>query len=260
MSKRLVLIKLGGSLITDKHQPFTAQPERITFLAQQLAGACEQAPKADFIVGTGAGSFGHFTAHEYGLREGAHDQKQYYGMSVTHNAVARLGTMVAQALTDAQLPALTMSPAAWLTCANGTLDSVAIQPLKNLLEQGCIPMLHGDTITDSQRGTTILSTEKVLQACLSELRASYDECIVIYLLDIDGVLDQEGAVMPELAADQEVTVRKSLDHDVTGGIIGKVASARLAAQTADAVYIASGANAGVLSELLTGGITGTRVR
>jgi len=259
MSRQLVLIKFGGSLITDKRQPFTVRPEKLEFLAAELAAARQANPEADFIIGNGAGSFGHFTAHEYGLREGARTAEQYYGMSVTHNGVVRLNTLVAEALTKQHIPAFAVSPAALFTCADKQLDGQHIAPLVNLLRAGCIPVLHGDTITDTVRGTTILSTEKVLQACLEALAASYDQVFVIYLLDIDGVLSGEGVVIPKLSPAAEVQVRHDLQHDVTGGILGKVVSARQATALAKKVYIASGSKTGVIAAALAGQNVGTQV-
>jgi isopentenyl phosphate kinase len=112
---------------------------------------------------------------------------------------------------------------------------------------------------DDVRGGTIFSTEKILQACTDRLRTQYEKVIVLYLLNVDGVLDAEGQLISELKAHDEIAVYHEHDHDVTGGIIGKVASARLAAKTADGVYIANGTVPQIVSRILGGEPLGTRV-
>jgi isopentenyl phosphate kinase len=259
MKNHLVLIKLGGSLITDKKTPLTARPEPMQLFAAELAKARTANPDVDFIIGNGAGSFGHFTAHEYGLRQGAATPKQFYGMALTHNNVVRLNLLVADALTAEDIPAFPLSPASMLTCSNGQLSSTHLTPLTRLLANNCVPLVYGDTISDDQLGTHILSTEKILDACLDALRGDYNTVTVLYLLDVAGVLDADGAAIPQLQASDDIFMRANLAHDVTGGIVGKVQSARKAAQTADAVYLADGHKTGALQQAIAGSNPGTRI-
>jgi isopentenyl phosphate kinase len=254
-----VLVKLGGSLITDKTKPFVARADHIERMTRQLGEARSKYPDIDFVVGTGAGSFGHFTANEYDLRNGAHSDWQYYGMGVTHNAVARLSLLVAQALESQKLPAFVTSPASFILCRAGELVEAHIEPIKNLLLLGSIPLVHGDTITDNERGATILSTEKVLQACLERLRSSYRKITVVYFFDSKGLLDEKLHVIPHLTTAMPVMVHTELSHDVSGGIVSKVASARKAAQLADRVYLADGRADRVLQQVITGAVVGTQV-
>jgi isopentenyl phosphate kinase len=215
--------------------------------------------ETDFLLGTGAGSFGHFTAHQYGLRDGAQTAKQAYGMSLTHNAVARLSNLMASELIGRHVPVFTLSPAAFITCYEGQIASTYLDPVRNLLAQAIVPVVHGDTISDAQRGTTILSTERVLDICAQQLRAEYGQMTVIYMLDVDGLLDKNGRVIPQLAPDDDITAYTNLAHDVTGGIVGKVESARRAAQQADAVYLIGGKTSGALRQAIAGKTVGTRI-
>lgn len=237
MNKSLAAIKFGGGLITDKTTPFTARPDQITHMAAELARVRMELPDTDILLGNGAGSFAHPPAKQYGLREGAHTSEQFFGMSVTHNGVQRLNTMVVSALLDQQLPAFSLAPSSMLACADGEVVACNSGPLKQLLDHGCIPVVYGDTITDRVRGTTIYSTERVLEQCLQSLKDIYDDITVVYVMNAPGVMGETGAVLPHIGPNFEVQITHHAGHDVTGGIVGKVEAARRAAKMATHVYI-----------------------
>lgn len=259
MKSSLVLMKLGGSLITEKQRPNTFRPEYIGRIAKELAALRVDSDASDYIIGTGAGSFGHFPAHKFGLREGARGSRQVLGMGITHNAVQRLSLMAAESLTAAQLPAFVVSPSGLFVSNGKEVADMHLEPLRLLLEWGAIPIVHGDTVVDSVRGTTIFSTEKVLQVCLDYLRPFYPKVTVIYVMDADGLLDTNSVLIEELGLDDDIHVHDSLEHDVSGGIVSKVASARQAAKQADFVYLVSGRRPGAIAGVLAGKYVGTRV-
>jgi isopentenyl phosphate kinase len=259
MKNHLVLIKLGGSVITNKSKLTTAKAAPMKQFAKEFAKVREEYPDTDFIVGNGAGSFAHVRAHEYGLRQGATTPKQLYGMSLVHSDVMRLNVLFADALTAQNIPAFSLSPATMITCSNGHVGTTYFTPLKMLLERRFVPLVYGDTFCDDVLGSHILSTERILHACLGALRPEYQKITVLYLLDVAGVLDAKGAVIPALHATDDIFLRANLEHDVTGGIVGKVQSARKAAQIADAVYLADGNAPGMLQQAIAGSNPGTHI-
>ena len=68
--KELVFLKLGGSLITDKTQPYTARLDIIEDVALQISTALQNHPNLRLVIGHGSGSFGHVAASEYQTRDG----------------------------------------------------------------------------------------------------------------------------------------------------------------------------------------------
>ena len=64
-SHHFFFLKLGGSLITDKSQPYTARLEVIDRLAQEILQARQENPGLLLLLGHGSGSFGHTPAHQY---------------------------------------------------------------------------------------------------------------------------------------------------------------------------------------------------
>src|SRR3989344_5130080 len=78
--KKIILLKLGGSLITDKTKPYTARMKIVRNLAVQIKAALRKDSKLQFIIGNGSGSFAHYPAVKYKIRDGIikEDQKIFY--------------------------------------------------------------------------------------------------------------------------------------------------------------------------------------
>ncbi|MEE9188865.1 MAG: hypothetical protein V3U36_05795, partial [Anaerolineales bacterium] len=77
----LTLLKLGGSLITDKSRPRTLRLETLVRLADEIASALQQRPSLRLIIGHGAGSYGHVSAKQHGTRQGVHTPNQWRGFA-----------------------------------------------------------------------------------------------------------------------------------------------------------------------------------
>src|SRR5262245_34803742 len=91
-----ILLKLGGSLITDKRRPGVARPEVITRLAEEVARAARG--PARLVVGHGSGSFGHVAAARYHLAKGLRETGQLPGVSRTQARAGQLNRRVLAAL------------------------------------------------------------------------------------------------------------------------------------------------------------------
>jgi isopentenyl phosphate kinase len=84
--RELVLLKLGGSLITDKTRPYTPRLDKLADLATEIAQALRTHPHLLLILGHGSGSFGHTAAKKYGTKDGlpaphppgGHNPPNYY--------------------------------------------------------------------------------------------------------------------------------------------------------------------------------------
>ena len=93
MSVKPTILKLGGSVITDKKKPLTPNLQAIERLANEIA----QAKVSSLIVVHGGGSFGHYLAKQYNLTEGYGDTSQVFGFSETHRAMTKLNSLVMEA-------------------------------------------------------------------------------------------------------------------------------------------------------------------
>lgn len=155
----LTLLKLGGSLITDKHTPQTAKPEVLSRLADEIARSWRNNPNQQLILGHGSGSFGHISARKYGTRSGVRDREGWYGFAEVWKDARALNNIVTDHLVAAGLPVIAMPPSAAVIASNGIVSSWNLEPIQTALSTGLIPLINGDTIFDRELGGTILSTE-----------------------------------------------------------------------------------------------------
>jgi len=114
-----VLVKLGGSAITEKDIFETVKQNTLNITTNQIQQAIheneQQGNDSEFILIHGAGSFGHFQAHEYGVSRGGlvgDDGNTHWrkGLALTRNSVTTLHQMVLSALVrQCGLPAVGVS-------------------------------------------------------------------------------------------------------------------------------------------------------
>ncbi len=258
--KHLVCIKIGGSVITDKSREATTRAENIQKFACNLSTVIKDFPDVNILLGNGAGSFGHQAAHKYGLKNGASTDEQFYGVAVTHNSVRKLNLLVGDALTSHDVPTYCISPGDIFTAKNGGVATANTAVIEQLLEHRSVPLIHGDTILDADRGVSIFSTEKSLFWLGEHFRDKYAKVTVVMIVDTGGVLDENGYIIKELRSSDTVTAANAVTgvKDVTGGMLHKVTSCRKATEWADAVYII-GNTAEELSAACTDKRAGTRI-
>ena len=156
---KLVLLKLGGSLITDKTQPYTPHLETLEDLAAQIADALRTDPELKLVVGHGSGSFGHAAASQYQTRRGVQGPEGWRGFAEVWYQASALNRLVMESLRRAALPCVTLAPVASVTARDGLLASWDLAVLRSALAAGLLPVVHGDVVFDEVRGGTILSTE-----------------------------------------------------------------------------------------------------
>lgn len=231
----VVLVKLGGSLITDKQSSAAgdegvARTEVIRRLAREIAEAAAGMPRVRLLLGHGSGSFGHAEAARHRVHEGlargasaAEGAGGLRGVSRVQHRAAALHRRVVDALLVTGLAPFSLAPSSALVTAGGRPESFAAEPLVLALRSGLLPVVYGDVVMDRDRGCAICSTETVLQAAAGELvRRGLTVREALWAGTTDGVLDQEGRPIPEVreegAAGALAAAGPAAGTDVTGGM------------------------------------------
>ena len=240
------VLKLGGSVITEKDTPETVDDS-----ALQRAAAALADPPDRLVVVHGGGSFGHHHAAAHGVTTtvGTRDDA---GIRAIHGAMKRLNAAVIDALASVGVPAVPVHPfSAARRQADGTLwfpeDAVG-----TMLGEGFVPVLHGDVVVHEENGATILSGDELVVALGEQLSADR----VGVCSAVSGVYDSEGDVIDRIDsfADVENAVGESEETDVTGGMAGKV-RALLSLDAPASVFGLEG-----LDSFIEGDDPGTRIR
>lgn len=257
-----VLVKLGGSLITDKRRPETARPAEIARLADEIAAAWPTIA-GHLVLGHGSGSFGHVVAERHGLTGGATSPDQLPGVAATQRGAARLHHRLLAALDRAGLAPFSVAPSSSAVADGGRIASFAVEPVARALKLGLLPVLYGDVVLDRSRGASICSTETVFEALAEHLPPhGYSVERILWLGETRGVYDGSGATIPEItpATPRPSTAGAAAGHDVTGGMAHRVERALALAARGIPSQIADGRQPGLLSQALAGqAVDGTRI-
>jgi len=240
-----VVLKLGGSVVTEKDVAETVDDDALGAAADAVADSGE-----DLVVVHGGGSFGHHHAAAYGVSTtaGTHDPA---GVAAIHGAMRRLNDAVVTALTDRGVPAVPVHPfSAASRDADGTLDLPTGQ-VRTLLAEGFVPVLHGDLVAHRGAGATVLSGDELVV----ELAPAVGADRVGVCSTVPGVLDDDGDVIDRITDFDEVAsaLGASEATDVSGGMAGKI-RALLSLSSPAQVF-----GPGELDAFLDGGDPGTTV-
>jgi isopentenyl phosphate kinase len=218
------VLKIGGSVITDKNGELAARTEAINRLAEEIA----KANVKNLIIVHGGGSFGHPTAQKYGIKDGLKDGAQKLGFAETHHVMTVLNGLVMDALIWHNVPAVALAPSCCVVTENGRIRNFGDTILKKLMQMGFTPVLYGDATLDEKLGFTILSGDQIV----SHLARMFGACKIVVGVDTDGLYDADPKAIKNAKLYAHLTLLelkdiqgklgKSTAADVTGGMLGKV--------------------------------------
>lgn len=260
----ILLVKLGGSLITEKAREETARDSDIARLAAEIAEASAALPD-QIVLGHGSGSFGHAAAHRSGIARGFHSPDQLAGIAETQASAAALHRRVIRALLDAGLSPFSLAPSSWVTTERGAPVAAHGEPLLRALDLGLLPVVYGDVILDRSQGVAILSTEGVFElAARLLLTAGRSVRRALWCGETDGLYDSAGSTVPYLAATVEASevggVGGPAGTDVTGGMRLRLETALRLARRGVPSLLLNGRTPGALLDALRGApVTGTEI-
>lgn len=221
--KERILLKLGGSVITDKSGDCTIRDAILKEIAGQLAGQRDR----EIILVHGAGSCGHPEAKRHHLDKGL-DPTYKTGIFATHAAVKRLNDAVVDALRAEGTEAVGMHPLDAGVAENGRLLAFETRPVELLVHYGIIPVLHGDVVMDTMRGASIISGDQLISYIPRVMKIDR----IGLATNVAGVLDGQGSVVPRINGKtvMSLAIGESEDTDVTGGMKGKIRELQMLAR------------------------------
>jgi isopentenyl phosphate kinase len=274
----LVFLKLGGSLITDKTQPYTVRLDKLTALAKEIHSALSDAPSLHLVLGHGSGSFGHYAVKEHlvplhlppshhGVMGGESRREKggfWRGFAEVWYRASQLNRYVIEALHEASIPAMAIQPSASIVSKNGAIENWDLSALESALDAGIVPVIYGDMAFDKVKGGAVLSTE-VLMFYLAHhikpkriLLAGLEAAV---WADFPARRQKVEKVTPSVYQELANKVGGSHGVDVTGGMKSKVEEMlSLVKQIPNLnVQIFSGEEAGNVKRALAGEILGTLI-
>ncbi len=258
-------MKLGGSLLTDKRKKESLHRGILKRIAAEIHSAHTKSG-CKLVVGHGGGSYPHFPAKRFKVKDGFSDKESLKGFALTQDAASRLNRIVVKELLGAGENAVSMQPSACFVCENDRIAFSFLRPAAEMLKHGILPVPFGDAVIDMEKGATILSTESILKEIALKLNAQR----IIVAGNVEGVFtadptkDKKAEMIREITKENYPIVRNFLagSHgvDVTGGMLHKVGEMLKLTDFGISSQIISGEKKGNLEKAILGERTGTLIR
>jgi isopentenyl phosphate kinase len=254
--EKLILIKLGGSLITDKTKALTPRMDVIERLGKEILLA-QKLSKIKIFLSHGQGSYAHIPASKYQIQKGLINKNSIKGFAITADMATWPNRILVKEFVGLGIPAVSFSPLGFVFSNNQKLDEIFTKQIEKALDLGIMPVIYGDVIMDSKMGFCIYSGEKTLDLLALKLSKKYKIEKIIMAGDTNGVYDENGRTITKITPKNFAAIKSALggskSTDVTGGMLHKVEeSLELVKKLDTKVYILSGLVSGNLKKAILG--------
>ncbi|RQG91200.1 acetylglutamate kinase [Natrarchaeobius halalkaliphilus] len=220
----MIVLKLGGSAITDKDRAETLDGEALESASDAIATALEASAEPgnpNLVIVHGGGSFGHANASDHGVTttEGSHDIDAVHDI---HGAMKTLNGFVLSRLIERDVPAVPVHPFSTASRDQSGRLELPTGQVETMVSEGFVPVLHGDLVSHAERGVTVVSGDELV----AELARALEADRVGLCSTVPGVLDDDDVVIERITTLEGVAdvLGESESTDVTGGMAAKVAA------------------------------------
>jgi len=241
----MILIKLGGSIITNKQKPLTPNLSAINKIVSQLKKI-----KEPIIVVHGGGSFGHYWSAKYDM----HTKPAKYnkkGVSVVKNSMIALNKIILDSFLKNGLNPYCLPPTDFML--GNKADQKKVREIAKIAKAGLVPISYGDVMWYGKNKFYILSGDKIMGILSKILKPR----LVIFVLNVDGVYsDMKTKKLLREIKGKNPEISK-VEMDVTGGMSRKIKEAISISKSGTKVLLVNGNNPDRIVNAVKGKFEGT---
>lgn len=216
-----ILVKLGGSAITEKSERFSVREDVLEGIAGVLAKLDERV-----LLVHGGGSFGHPVASKY---FGKNVEKfSFEGFFEVNKSMRRLNSKVLEILKREGLSVFPFQTSSIFYMKNSKLVLSNQEIVENFLDRGVIPVFSGDVGLTDDGGMVIISGDQIIK----HLSNIFDIRFIVMGTDVDGLFTKnpskfsEADLIPEINPESWENISSYVDftseEDMTGGMMEKI--------------------------------------
>ncbi|MCV0412074.1 isopentenyl phosphate kinase [Nitrosarchaeum sp.] len=224
----MILIKLGGSIITNKEKPLSPRKKVVENIAKNLKKIDEP-----IIIVHGGGSFGHYWSVKYDMHTKP-NRYDMHGVSVVKNSMIDLNKIILNAFVKNKLNPYSLPPTDFMS---GNIPMIKkVKEITEIAISGLIPITYGDVLWYGNKKTYILSGDKIMTHLAKILKPR----LVIFALNEDGLYSdlKTKKLIYELKGENPKISENKMD--VTGGMTRKVDEASNIAKSGMNVFFVNG--------------------
>jgi isopentenyl phosphate kinase len=238
----LVIIKLGGSVITFKEKPLSPNYQAIEKMANIIK---ELKKRYKIIIVHGGGSFGHYWSVKYDM----HTQPFTYqdeGVIRVRESMIKLNHIVVEKFISNELKPFCIHASSFvfnnLPCKERVLDMMDMIQNNNI-----IPITYGDVVHTSKGNFSILSGDTLMNILSVNLNPRFS----IFTTNVDGIYAtlENGNLLSNIILNKNKELLNATDNriefsdmsfDVTGGMKRKISESINIVQSGIPVYLING--------------------
>ena len=224
----MLLVKLGGSIITNKKKPLTPRKKTINTIVHSLRKV-----KEDLVLVHGGGSYGHYWSVKYDM----HTKPANYnirGVSIVKNSMIELNKIILDSFLKNKLNPYCLPPSNFML---GTKPiTKKIYEIKKIANSGLIPITFGDALWYANKKSYILSGDQIMSILARVLRPR----LSIFILNEDGLYSNlKSKKLINEFKNEKISIKKD-SMDVTGGMSRKVSGATKISKMGLKVFFVNG--------------------
>ncbi|NJK77820.1 MAG: isopentenyl phosphate kinase family protein [Nanoarchaeota archaeon] len=224
----MILIKLGGSIITNKEKPLSPRTKVIENIAKNLKKISEP-----IIIVHGGGSFGHYWSVKYDMHTKP-EKYNMHGVAIVKNSMIDLNKIILESFVKNKLNPYALPPTDFMS---GNIPVIKkVKEIEKIAKSGLIPITYGDALWYGDKKTYILSGDKIMTHLAKILKPK----LVIFALNEDGLYSdlKTKKLIYELKGESPKISENKMD--VTGGMTRKVEEATIIAKSGMNVFFVNG--------------------
>jgi isopentenyl phosphate kinase len=224
----MIIIKFGGSVITDKKIKYKFRPKVTDRLAKEFKPSVKN---HQMILVHGAGSFGHILSKKYELDKGFRTPKQLAKVAEVKKDVRELNLKILKILIKNNLNPISISPSSVISNNNKLINEINLSTFEKPMNLRFIPVTFGDIVMDKSLGFSICSGDQIILHLAKKFKPDH----VIFVTDVDGVFTKPPGRRVKTELIEKINIRSKSDMklvkdiesemevaDVTGGIFEKL--------------------------------------
>ena len=214
MQKGVVLIKLGGSVVTYKERPMTVNKSAIDRIMKAIS-----LTKIPIILVHGGGSFGHYWSTKYEMHSRP-DRYSPEGIAVVHESMISLNHLIVKSMLKAKMNPYSVPPFSIITCNKPLREKIF--DLTCMTSDKIIPITYGDVVYRPNHRYSILSGDELMTLISCVVRPKK----VVFAVNVDGIYkDPQSKEMISTIEEKSLIKFSDVNCDVTGGMKRKVMEA-----------------------------------
>ncbi len=221
-SKDLTIIKLGGSLLTDKSTPYRMRKGIFKDIAREIHETLD-----NLIIIHGVGSYGHPPVKKYELYKGYTGPHNLLDLAKTQTSVFEVRLELTKALQEEGVNAMIFLPSSQIIAEKMKIQEFFLEPIRKFMNIGMVPVIGGDIVIDTKMGFSVCSGDGIAAYLAEKFGAKR----LIFATDVEGIFTSDPRKDPDAKLIREINLNKldllakitgSQFTDVTHGMAGKI--------------------------------------